>query len=131
RLASDKLVALFAPAAGGQMYELDVRTICHNLLATITRRPEAYHRKVLAGAQNNGNGAASIHDRVIFKQAGLDQRLQYDKWTRKSLLDHFFALPTTLQSVREGNADEHGSFVSGIYETKIRRAADRIQVQLT
>jgi len=133
RLANDKLIALIAPAQGGQMYELDVRTICHNLLATITRRPEAYHRKVLAGAQSNGNGdgAASIHDRVVFKQAGLDQRLQYDKWTRKSLLDHFFDLSTTLQSVRDGNAEERGSFVSGIYETKIRRAADRIQVQLT
>jgi len=131
RLANDKLIALIAPALGGQMYELDVRTICHNLLATITRRPEAYHRKVLAGAQNNSNGAASIHDRVVFKQAGLDQRLQYDKWTRKSLLDHFFSLSTTLQSVRDGNAEECGSFVSGIYETKIRRAADRIQIQLT
>jgi hypothetical protein len=131
RLATDKLVALLAPANGGQMYELDVRTICHNLLATITRRPEAYHRKVLAGAQNNGNGAASIHDRVVFKQAGLDQRLQYDKWPRKSLVDHFFHLSTTLQSIREGNAEECGSFVGGIYEAKIRRSADRMQVQLS
>ena len=71
------------------LYELDVRSICHNLLATLARRPEAYHRKMLAGA-NNGNGqVASIHDRVVFKQAGLDQRLQYDRWPRKSLLDHF------------------------------------------
>ena len=31
------------------MYELDVRSICHNLLATLARQPEAYHRKVLAG----------------------------------------------------------------------------------
>jgi 4-alpha-glucanotransferase len=131
RLATDKLVALIAPAAGGQLYEFDVRTICHNLLATITRRPEAYHRKVLAGAQNNGGTAASIHDRVVFKQAGLDKRLQYDKWPRKSLLDHFFNLSTNLQGAREGNAEECGTFVSGVYETKIRRSADRIQVQLT
>ena len=49
RLANDKLVALVAPSRGGQLYELDVRRIRHNLLATLARRPEAYHRKVLAG----------------------------------------------------------------------------------
>ena len=48
-LASNRLLALLAPARGGHLYELDVRSICHNLLATLTRRPEAYHRKVLAG----------------------------------------------------------------------------------
>src|SRR5204862_5263704 len=87
RLASSKLVALVAPATGGQLYELDVRSICHNLSATLTRRPEAYHRKVLAGASAGNGAAASIHDRVVFKQAGLDQRMHYAKHPRKSLID--------------------------------------------
>jgi alpha-amylase len=131
RLANDKLIALIAPAAGGMLYELDVRSICHNLLATLARRPESYHRKILAGA-NNGNGnCASIHDRVIFKQAGLDQRLQYDNAPRKSLLDHFYDAGATRESIARGEASEHGDFVQGVYESKIRRAADRIQVQLT
>ena len=57
---------------------------------TITRRPESYHRKVLRGA-NAGNGsAASIHDRVVFKQPDLDKRLQYDDHLRKSLIDLFY-----------------------------------------
>jgi alpha-amylase len=131
RLASDKLIALIAPASGGQMYELDVRSICHNLLATLTRRPEAYHRKVLAGANNGQGGAASIHDRVVFKQAGLDERLQYDSAPRKSLVDHFYDLGANLHGIVAGEAEERGDFVSGIYETKIRRAADRTQVYLT
>src|SRR5206468_2590008 len=84
-LANDKLAALVAPARGGQLYELDVRSICHNLLATLSRRPEAYHRKVLAGANPGGDGVASIHDRVVFKQAGLDERVQYDYYLRKGL----------------------------------------------
>ena len=49
QLAGDQLIALVAPSRGGQIYELDVRSICHNLLATLSRRPEAYHRRVLAG----------------------------------------------------------------------------------
>jgi alpha-amylase len=131
RLASDRLVGLLAPAVGGMLYELDVRTICHNLLATLARRPEAYHRKVLAGASGTNGNCASIHDRVIFKQAGLEQRLQYDRWPRKSLLDHFYDVGANLHSVSRGEATEHGDFTQGVYESKIRRSAERVQVQLT
>ncbi|MCO6457625.1 MAG: DUF1926 domain-containing protein [Pirellulaceae bacterium] len=131
RLANDKLVGLLAPAHGGHLYELDVRGICHNLLATLARRPEAYHRKVLAGAHQNQGHVASIHDRVVFKQADLDQRLQYDAWPRKSLVDHFYDHDAHLQSVRAGAAVERGDFARGVYQSKIRRSPDRIQVQLT
>ena len=44
---------------------------------------------------SNGN-CASIHDRVVFKQANLDQRIQYDKYPRKGLLDLFYDNETTL-----------------------------------
>jgi alpha-amylase len=131
RLANDKLVALVAPAQGGKIYELDVRSICHNLGATLTRRPEAYHRKVLAGPSNGNGDVASIHDRVVFKQAGLDQRLQYDNHPRKSLLDHFYAPDTSLHAVARGEAHERGDFVTGNYEAKIRRGNERVQVQLS
>jgi 4-alpha-glucanotransferase len=131
RLASDKLVALVAPAQGGQIYELDVRSICHNLGASLTRRPEAYHRKVLAGPSNAQGNVASIHDRVVFKQAGLDQRLQYDNYPRKSLLDHFFSPDCTLQSVATAQAEERGDFLHGVYEAKVRRSTERVQLQLS
>jgi 4-alpha-glucanotransferase len=131
RLAGDKLICLLAPSSGGQMYELDVRAICHNLLATLTRRPEAYHKKVLGGANNGTGSVASIHERVVFKQAGLEQRLQYDKSPRKSLLDHFLDENVSLDQVARQDALERGDFLSGIYDTKIRRGADRVQVQLS
>jgi 4-alpha-glucanotransferase len=131
RLASDRLICLFAPAAGGMLYELDVRSICHNLLATLARRPESYHRKILAGADGGNGQVASIHDRVVFKQANLDQRLQYDRWPRKSLLDHFYDSGATLEAVSRGEATEHGDFVQGVYESKIRKSSERIQVQLS
>ncbi|MEX2173406.1 MAG: alpha-amylase/4-alpha-glucanotransferase domain-containing protein [Pirellulaceae bacterium] len=131
RLAGDKLLALLAPAAGGMLYELDVRSICHNLLASLARRPESYHKKVIAGPNSDPGHLASIHDRVVFKQPDLDQRLQYDPTPRKSLLDHFFDLGTTPDAVSRGEAAELGDFVQSFYESKIRRAADRIQVQLS
>ncbi len=130
-LSSDQLALLLAPARGGQLYELDVRSICLNLLATFTRRPEAYHRKVLAGARQDGSNVASIHDRVIFKQEGLDQRVVYDQHARKSLLDHFFDEHLTLEDVAAGRAMERGDFLTGVYETRLRRSPERIQVVLS
>ena len=131
RLASDQFVALIAPADGGQLVELDVRSICHNLLATLMRRPEAYHKTVLKGAEDHENEAASIHDRVIFKQEGLDQHLQCDTSPRKSLIDHFYDTEATLNAVASGSAAEYGDFIDSPFEARLRRNPNRIQVQLT
>ncbi len=106
------------------------RAIRHNLLATLARRPEAYHRRVLAGAQNGNGDCASIHERVVFKQAGLDKRVQYDAHPRKSLLDHFYNDDVTLDQVVTGQAAERGDFSTGAYEARVRRNPDRIQVLL-
>jgi alpha-amylase len=129
-LSNDKLAMLLAPARGGQLYELDVRTICLNLLATLTRRPEAYHQKVLAGANQADGQVASIHDRVVFKQEGLDQRVQYDSHARKSLLDHFFDEDVTLGDVAASRAMERGDFLTGVYEARVRRTPERVQLVL-
>lgn len=129
-LANDSLIALAAPAQGGILYELDVRSICHNLLATMARRPETYHAKVLAGPSGADGHVASIHDRVVFKQEGLDQRVQYDDYMRKSLVDHFYSCETALGDVAGASAQELGDFVHGAYEGRVRRNPDRIQVQM-
>jgi hypothetical protein len=129
-LANDRLQALVAPAQGGRLYELDVRSICLNLLATLTRRPEAYHRKVLAGEHLGHGDVASIHDRVVFKQADLDRRVQYDAHARKGLLDHFYDDDATLEKVAAGMAAERGDFLEAAYETRLRRNPDRAQVVL-
>ncbi len=133
RLANDKLVAYVALSQGGQLYELDVRAVPLNLLATLSRRPEAYHQKVVRAAGNgNGNGhVASIHDRVVFKQPGLDQKLIYDAHFRRSLIDHFLPFDASPQMLAADRSIERGDFVSGGYEGKLRRGPNRIQLQMT
>jgi alpha-amylase len=131
KLENDKLVCLVAPAAGGQLYELDVRSICHNLAATLTRRPEVYHRQVQQGAEATAAGVAAIHDRVIFKQAGLDRRLQYDRAPRKSLIDHFFEPRATLDEIAGSRAEDLGDFATGVYEAKLRRGEGKVQTLLS
>jgi alpha-amylase len=131
QLVNDRVGCLFAPHAGGQLYELDVRSICHNLLSTLTRRPEAYHQKVRGGATESNGDVASIHDRVIFKQEGLDERLHYDNHARKSLLDHFYPSDVSLDSVARGEMSELGNFVDLPFAARIRRNPDRIQVMMS
>jgi alpha-amylase len=129
-VANDKLFCFVSPSCGGQMYELDVRSICHNLLATLTRRDEAYHHKVRQGQSAVNGEVASIHDRVVFKQANLDQRLQIDRVPRKSLIDHFYDHNVSLDAIARSEATEQGDFVGGEYEAKLRSHPDRVQIQL-
>ena len=130
RLSNDKLCAWVAPGHGGRIYELDVRAISHNLLASLQRRPESYHQKVLSGPSTDGENVASIHDRVVFKQADLNERLHYDRFPRKSLMDHFYDNETTLEDVWQGRSVERGDFVDLPFEAKLRRGTDRVQVQM-
>jgi len=131
RLANDKLAAYFAPMQGGHLYELDIRSIRHNLLATLTRRPEAYHRKVLAGARSQGDHVASIHDRIVFKQEGLDRAVRYDGYPRKALVDLFFAEETSATDVESGQATDLGDFALGAYEAKLQRKPQRVRLLLS
>ncbi len=131
RLAGEQLIAYLAPARGGHLYELDVRRIDHNLLATLQRRPEAYHEKVKRGASEQQDGrVASIHDLVRFKQPDLDKKLAYDQWPRKSLVDHFLEPELRLEDFQAGNG-EVGDFVTGVYQALQRRSAERVQCRMT
>jgi len=131
RLANDQMVAYVAPSRGGQLYEWDIRSIKRNLLATMTRRPEVYHEKVRAGANGQHEGCASIHDRVVFKQAGLESKVQYDRYLRKSLIDIFYSPETTLDQVSAGQAVYFGDFSNSRYEATIHTNPDRVRVVMT
>jgi alpha-amylase len=122
-LTNNRLAAFFKPDRGGCLYELDLRAICHNLLATLSRRPEAYHETILRHAQGGGQGqgAESIHDRVVFKQAGLDRLLHNDPYLRKSLIDHFYEPGQKLEDLTALKETELGDFVTGVYECELTR----------
>lgn len=130
RLASDGLDLWLAPARGGMLYELDVRETMHNLLATLDRRPEAYHGQVLAGPGNSPS-VVDASQPTKFKQEGLERMVCYDRARRKSLVDHFFDVDVSAAAVQDGTAMERGDFAEGVYEASVRRNPGRIQVLLT
>ena len=129
RLAGNSLVGYLAPARGGHLYELDIRSTRHNLLATLNRRPEAYHGKVLLGRQTEDGQAVSIHDLVKFKQPDLDKKVQYDQWPRKMLVDHFLRPGLTLDEFQRGDG-EIGDFLQGVYDARLRQSPRRVEVIL-
>lgn len=133
RIAGDRLVGYFSPARGGHLYELDLRTTKTNLLATLNRRPEPYHQTVLdaAGKSDDVDDIDYLkHEGARFKQANLDQQISYDRWPRKSLVDHFLRPETTLEEFRAGNG-EVGDFLLGVFESRLRRADDRVELVMT
>ena len=107
-LASERLIALVAPDRGGQLYELDVREIGHNLLATLGRRPEPYHAQLAAGPDTPVVGQP-----LACRQPGLAEQLHFDEHPRKSLIDHFFEHHVHLDQVATGEVRELGDFVAG------------------
>jgi len=130
RLTSDLLDCWLAPARGGILYELDLRSQRHNLLATLDRRPEAYHAQVLAGP----GAARSIVDAsqvAKFKQEGLERMVRYDRARRKSLVDHFWDVDVTAGAIVEGVAPERGDFAEGVFESDIHQADSRVELRLS
>lgn len=132
RLASDRLIGYLAPGRGGHLYELDIRAIQVNLLATLNRRPEPYHDRIRQHADqphSEGGGGVDPSGGVRFKQPNLDQKLQYDNWPRKSLVDHFFQPGLTADGFSKGHGDL-GDFAEGVYQSKLRRSGERIEACL-
>lgn len=128
RLGNEYLNLFLAPAQGGTVYELDVKSIAHNLLSTIMRRPEAYHEKIVQRHQMQGDGTGQ---RVIVKQEGLERRLQYDWYPRKSLVDLFYDFETDFDAVRRSRVGQHGNFVQEEYDAVVRKKEGRIQILMS
>lgn len=131
KLSNPWLATWLAPANGGSIYELDVKQTGLNLLATIQRRPEAYHEKVKLGGEQHGDEAASIHDRVVFKQKGLEKRLHYDERMRKSMIDYFWPDDVDPKAIETNQVQQGGDFADLPFKSKIRRSHDKIQVQMS
>ncbi|MEY4187486.1 MAG: Alpha-amylase 1 [Planctomycetota bacterium] len=133
RLSNHRLSAAFAPACGGQMYELDLRTNAVNLLATLNRRPEPYHQRILDYVASAGSAAgeelAAISREVRFRQPDLDRRIQYDRWSRKSLVDHFFRPHLSLSEFRRSEG-VIGDFAMGEFEAGVRKGERRILLEM-
>ena len=100
------------------LFEWDYRPRGYNLLNTLTRRVETYHEKLLQAVEANpsSGGSASIHELVLTKEKGLDQKLHYDRWPRTALLDHFPGWNSIIEEFGNSRLADYGTFLRSPYQ---------------
>lgn len=143
-LESSRQNLYFTPAAGGALLEWDWRPASYNLLATMARRPEAYHQTLArteagrshseSGDWGPGEGAGeevkTIHEQVRAKERGLERYLFYDWYPRHSLLDHFLHPETRLEAFARSEYAEQGDFVDQAFQARVTDRVQEVTVEL-
>ena len=133
-IRTDQINVYVAPERGGTLFEWDLKDPAINLLDTLTRREEGYHKKLLElkhGPNSaSGEGPASIHDFVASKEEGLEEKLFYDTYRRESLVDHFLAPGTNFDQFERCQHEEAGDFVSAPYEYAAKNTSRGVHVEL-
>ncbi len=133
KLSNHRMVALLSPAMGGHLYELDLKANEVNILATLNRRPEPYHQRIIDYANNVVSAGdadlAAVSKEIKFRQPNLEKKISYDKWPRKSLVDLFLQPGATHEDFRRGNS-MIGDFATGTYEASVRKGDQKIAVEM-
>ena len=134
-LQNDCLALFIAPAAGGGIYELDLKSTAINLIDGKSRQKEGYHHRLVQLKERDSSGGAdgdvaSIHDRLQVKEEGLENYLFYDWYRRISFLDHFLHPDTDLESFYSARCSEQGDFVKQVYNLNTELPDGRARVRL-
>ena len=133
KLSNHRMVALLSPAMGGHLYELDLKANEINILATLNRRPEPYHQRIIDYANNVVSAGdadlAAVSKEIKFRQPNLEKKISYDKWPRKSLVDLFLQPGATHEDFRRGDC-MIGDFATGVYEASVRKGDQKIAVEM-
>ncbi|MCK4223824.1 MAG: DUF1926 domain-containing protein [candidate division Zixibacteria bacterium] len=124
----------FSLSSGGSLFELDFKPKSINLLDTLTRREEGYHKKLLELQEKQKSGdkeeVASIHDLILTKEEGLEEFLTYDWYRRGSLIDHFLGEQTKLEDFSACRYPEQGDFVNQPYRYKMESRKEGFDLTL-
>ncbi len=115
-----EMTTIIAPARGGAVVEFDFHPALFNITNVLERSEEAYHQVILdhAGhADDSGEQPQSIHDRVKFKQEGLESFLVYDRQERLSLQDYFVPTDISVEQIKSGSYENFGHLAGQPFHT--------------
>ena len=118
RLPCGDSTLFLAPARGGTVTEWDYHPVPLNLAAGLTRRKEAYHRRIAAAAAGKG-ATASDGSVVKLKQADIGDSLHYDRYPRRSLVDLFLSPDATAADFRGQTVKLRTDFADVPYELEL------------
>jgi len=139
-LSNKFLGAYITPYNGGTVFELDYKPKPFNLIATLARREESYHKTIKEKAKESkieeseskeseikegefrdskteekGEGITTIHHIEALKEGDLKKLLNYDKWPNYSFRNYILSYDTNLDSFQRREYKEFGNFANGAY----------------
>ncbi|MCK4846781.1 MAG: DUF1926 domain-containing protein, partial [Deltaproteobacteria bacterium] len=106
-----------SPEDGGTIRELDFKAGGVNIMNTLSRHREGYHKKLEEACRVEavrGDNVTSIHGNVTVKEEGLDGYLIFDDLRRASLRERFLDsnAELTAEALRRSQLEELGGFSS-------------------
>lgn len=110
---------IFSPHIGGALREWDWHAFPTNLIDTMARRPEAYHKKIADAIVEGQATSADVAGKTKAKSAGLADALVCDQYDRWCLIDLFPAANTNLPRFASADYIDEGDFVSSTYTTQL------------
>jgi alpha-amylase len=106
---------LIEPGDGATVTALRSKTSGANLVNSLRRRPEVYHRNMPSAAENDGK-MVSIHEILASKEAGLDRFLLYDHYDRNAFRTYFFSPARNWEDFALLRLGEPTQWAAGKYE---------------
>ncbi|MFH1837211.1 MAG: alpha-amylase/4-alpha-glucanotransferase domain-containing protein [Candidatus Omnitrophota bacterium] len=123
-----------ASSDGGGISELDYKPKAVNLVNSMSRIEEKYHKKanwgyfrrmIRARRAIAKGGSADIHDALGIGEKGLKKFLHYDDHTRRSFITHILDKNSSLDKLRTGSSGNR-SFLQGKYDLVLGSGNDSI-----
>ena len=121
-LRTEQYNMLFVSRDGGQMSTLECKEPAFNLMNTLSRRPEGYHKLLFEEHKEESkevkDGVATIHERKLEIAPELKNKLGYDWYNRNSFIDHLVDNYEPQEFVK-GTFQERGDFVNQPFDLKL------------
>ncbi|MFO8055809.1 MAG: alpha-amylase/4-alpha-glucanotransferase domain-containing protein, partial [bacterium] len=127
-VTSPHINAFIHPASGGAVRLIEYPPAHFELSNIMSRRPEHYHDKLKQAALEQGSDTpATIHERVVAKEEGLENYLVYDRYPRMSFQEHLVPPSLSLKEIEKERTIHLGSFAGSPYRV-IERDEERIKL---
>ncbi|MFH1847164.1 MAG: alpha-amylase/4-alpha-glucanotransferase domain-containing protein [Candidatus Omnitrophota bacterium] len=146
------LVSVFVDPKGGAITEFDYKPLKINLINTIARKKESYHKKLEKDYASRVRKArmsflrgdfTDIHDVLGVKDRGLKKILEYDDHKRNSFMTHIFGnnkvfgkrsgYENFLEGEYKSGINENKSFVTQLFSQKgyiAERNKEKIEIEV-
>ncbi|UCD15139.1 MAG: DUF1926 domain-containing protein [Candidatus Omnitrophota bacterium] len=121
-LKNRKVICCFS-SKGATLLELSLRDPAFNLINTITRKQESYHKRVTNKAIRKGV-IRSIHDILTAKEDNLKQFLIYDRYERLCLVDHLLNKDLTIDDFAAQKRVK--TFSNDLYEASLKKGEKEV-----